>query len=75
MEPLCRHFVAKGSGENAADGAAQKVGEGMDTEVGNTFSSSKFVSMVRRGTSTIPPPAPKIPVTAPALKPASAALA
>lgn len=41
----------------------------MDTEAGKTSLSANAVSQVSKGTSTMPPPAPNKPLTAPAQTP------
>ena len=53
--------------ENVKD--IKQTGRIMDTEEGKISSSSKFVQLVSSGTSTIPPPAPNSPLTAPAPAP------
>lgn len=47
----------------------RQIGSIMDTEAGKMASSFIFVSQVSKGTSTIPPPAPNRPATAPASAP------
>ena len=50
----------------------RQMGRMMVIEEGNTSDSSSGVRRVSRGTSTMPPPAPNSPATAPAARPESA---
>ena len=49
-----------------------QIGRMMDTEAGKMALSGMLVSAVNSGTSTMPPPAPNSPFTAPAAAPAIA---
>ena len=49
----------------------RQTGRIMETEAGKISFSSRSVQSVSNGISTIPPPAPNSPLTAPALNPAS----
>ena len=50
----------------------RQMGRMMVMEEGNTSDSSSGVRRVSRGTSTMPPPAPNSPATAPAARPENA---